>query len=79
MPKLKAFKVWEPAEMTAVVWPNWNLVSLSHFTKGTQIPRIEDEARAVEDIRYCREYKGKTEVVSGLGELLAKPLPYQIV
>jgi hypothetical protein len=79
MPKLKVFKVWEPSEMTAALFPHANLVTLSGFTKGTQIPLIEDEERGVEDIRYGREYEGRAEVVSGLEELLAKPLPYQLV
>jgi hypothetical protein len=79
MPKLRAFRVWEAAEMTDAVWPHMNLVSLSHFTKGTQVPLFEKEEGVTQEMRYGREYEGKAGIVSGLEELLAKPLPYQIV
>ena len=79
MPKLKDFKIWELSEMTAAVWPHVSLVSLSHFTKGITTPLFESEAIPMEDLRYGREYEGRAEVVSGLEELLAKPLQYEIV
>jgi hypothetical protein len=78
MPKLTVFKMYEPAEMTAAAWPRASLFSLSHFTKGIKAP-LFDEAIPLEDLKYGREYEGRAEVVSGLEELLARPLTYEIV
>jgi hypothetical protein len=78
MPKLTVFKMCEPAEMTAAAWPRASLVCLSHFTKGIKAP-LFDEAIPLEDLKYGREYEGRAEIVSGLEELLARPLTYEIV
>jgi hypothetical protein len=78
MPKLRVLKVWELGKGSSVL-PRVNLVSLSRFTKGSQTCLIEPETLSDEHVRCGRNYKGKAEVVSGLEELLAEPLPYQVV
>jgi hypothetical protein len=78
MPRLRLLKVWELGEGSSVL-PRVDLVSLSRFTKGSQTRLIEPETLSDEHVRCGRNYKGKAKVVSGLEELLAEPLPYQVV